>query len=338
VQFEYTDPQTEFERLIGGHFSINAFGRIDPGDDVKFHEFLTRSAPPPRTTVYIDSVGGDVDAAIAMGRLIRDAWFHTAIGRYVLKQNGSLKFIAEREQLLGACMSAATLVFIGGRLRYYNEGARFGVHQFSFKNPSPDDTAHSQVLSAKIALYVADMGISSEFLKLSSSVRSSEIKLVDEQELKRLHVVTGGVTDVTWTVQARGMLYVRGERDSLFGHHKVLFGFVKGDGFMFWAVIEAQGREQELTEFPLVEVVLNEQEDVRIDISERCMRVVNEIYVNVVAKLTKEEAKQIAYSEGIGIQIRATSEAPVFLGIAPTATEGGKEELDTFYRTLCDLV
>jgi hypothetical protein len=332
LQFEYTDPQTEFEALIGGHFSINAFGVIEPGDDAKFRDFLERSAPPPRTTVYIDSRGGDVDAAIGIGRLIRDAWMHTAIGTYVLR--GTTDFFVEREHLHGQCMSAATLIYLGGRLRYFNAPAQFGVHQFSFRNPSPDELGRSQVLSAKIALYVVEMEVSPEFMELSSSVLSSQIKLVDEVSLRRLKVVTGGETDVTWTVQGRaGGLYVRGERDSLYGHHKVMLHFRRDAVFIFHAVIEAQGRDKELTTFPMVEIVVN-GEDRRIDISRRALRTSVGIYVNVMADLSQEEARTLAYSDSFGVQVRASSEAPVFLGIAAMSTDGGKEQLESFFETL----
>ncbi|WP_217540236.1 hypothetical protein, partial [Stenotrophomonas sp. GbtcB23] len=75
----------------------------------------------------------------------------------------------------------------------------------------------------------------------------NEIKILSLQELKPLGVITGGGTPVTWSLQAvEGALYVRGERDSLYGHHKMLFGFAKPDGFFVNAVIETQGREQEL--------------------------------------------------------------------------------------------
>jgi hypothetical protein len=332
LQFEYTDPQTEFESLIGGHFSINAFGTIHSGDDAKFCDFLERSNPPPRTTIYIDSTGGDVDAAIGMGRLIRNAWMHTAIGSYVLR--GRTDFLIQREHLPGRCMSAATLIYLGGRLRYLNTGTQFGVHQFSFRNPSPSDFSRSQVLSAKIALYVVEMGIQPEFLELSASVLSNEIKLVDEESLRRLKVVTDGETGVTWTVQGRaGGLYVRGERDSFYGHHKVMLHFRRDAGFLFHAVIEAQGRESELTTFPLVEITVNGEHH-KIDISQRASRTSAGIYLNVLATLSKEEARALAYSDSFGVQIRASNEAPFFLGIAPMSTDGGKEQLTSFFETL----
>lgn len=237
-----------------------------------------------------------------------------------------------RVWLPGKCMSAATLVFIGGKLRYFPQGSEFGVHQFSFKNPSPDNVSQSQVLSAKIARYIADMGISPDFLEFSSSVRSDTILLANENNLKVLGVATGGETDVDWTVQARGMIYARGERDSLYGHHKILFGYIKGSGFIFWAVIEAQGREDQMISFELVEIVLNGEEK-RIDISDRCARVPSGgIYVNVFVKITETEARAIAYSTSVGVHIRFSSDAPVFLGIAAMTTAGGTEQLETIYN------
>ncbi|MEZ2328903.1 hypothetical protein AB6802_04135 [Mesorhizobium sp. RCC_202] len=335
MQFEFTDPQTEFERAIGGSFSINALGTIRAGDGIKFREFVDRSAPPPRTTVYIDSSGGNVEEAMIIGRIIRDCWFSTSIGKCLLNTNeisDISHLLVPRVRLSGRCMSAATLVFLGGRLRYFPQGSEFGVHQFSFKNPSPGDVGQSQVLSAKIARFLVDMGVSPDFLEFSSSVRNDSILIADEDNLKTLGVVTGGETDTIWTVQAQAdMIYVRGERDSLHGHHKVMLGHTKGAGFFFWAVIEAQGREDELTSLGLVEIVLNGEEK-RIDISTRCERIVSGIYVNVFAKVTQEEARAIAYSTSFGVHIRFWLDSPMFLGIAPVPTAGGTEQLQTIYN------
>lgn len=336
MQFTYTEPQTELEKLFGGHFHINAIGKIEHGDGERFRQFLEQINPPPRLTVYIDSIGGDVETAIEIGRIIREHWFSTNIGTYVLDHdNPSLPYVP-RKLTPGRCLSAATLVFLGGRLRYVTNGSKFGVHQFSFRDPSPENVGHSQRLSAKIARFVEDMGISTQFLELSSEAPSTDLSLLDEQHLKELKVVTGGATDVTWTVHARNQqMYVRGERDTLYGHQKVMLGYMKGVGFHFWAVIEAQGREAELTGFEVVEIVANDEND-RIDVSERCMRVPMGMYVNVFVNISQDEAKLLSYSDGFGIQIRASVEAPIFFGIAPVPTIGGSDQLQTFYQTLCE--
>ena len=334
MQFEYSEPQTDFEKLLGGYFYVNAFGSIDQGDDQKFQEFLKNHRPPPRLTIYIDSIGGHVETAMAIGRIIRGGWHSTAIGQNKLDPYGADTGIAKRKFVTGHCYSAATLLFIAGRLRYYSIGSKFGVHQFSFKNPSPSHVGLSQVLSAKIANYVTEMGIAPEFLEISSTTPSEQLALVDEPTLQRLNVVTGGQTDVRWTVQARNnILYVRGERDSMWGHHKVMLCYAKSVGFTFWSVIEAQGREDQLTKFGLVEIVLNGEAE-RIDISTRCTRGLFGSYVNVFSPISQDEARRIAYSDSFGLQIRLTTDAPVFLGVAAVSTDGGKDQLATFYEAL----
>jgi hypothetical protein len=335
MDFNYTEPQTELEKLFGGHFHINATGKIRPGDDVKFRTFLERIAPPPRTTVYIDSIGGDVDAAIAIGRSVRDAWFSTSVGCLVLNPDPSEPWLVSRDHLDGVCYSAATLIYVGGRLRFVPKSFKFGVHQFSFKNPSPAHVGRAQVLSAKIATYIHDMGIKPEFAEISSSVPGSALTLLDEGELAKLGITTGGLSEVSWSAESRNrILYVKGERDSIYGHHKVMLCFSKGAGFQFWSVIESQGREKELTGFGLVEVVINGEEE-KIDVSKRCFRGVFGNYVNVFSMLTQEEARKIAYSESFGVQVRFSSEADMFFGISAMDTSAGSDMLITFYENLC---
>lgn len=331
VQFIFTEPQTEYERLIGGFHYINTFGKIEPGDDQAFKAFVENAAPPPRTTMYIDSTGGDVEAAIGIARHIRTCWFETSIGSYQLEFSRPAEPVRPRELKSGKCLSAATLVYLGGKLRHFPKESNFGVHQFSFKNASPRNVEHSQILSAKIAMLLADLGVSPAFMEVSSSTLGTEINRIGIEKLKELGVVTGGVTDVSWSVQARSsMIYVRGERDSIFGHHKVILAYAKDAGFLFWAVIEAQGREDELTTLGLVEIVVN-GESLRIDISERCSRHVSGIYVNIIAKISENEAGLLANSESFGVQVRFSSEAEVFLGIDAMPTLGGQEELQSLF-------
>lgn len=332
MQFFYTDPQTELERLFGGYHHVNAIGPIAPGDDKKFEVFLNSSTPPPRTTIYIDSLGGNVDAAINIGRLIRESWFATSIGQYRLKPKTDFPLV-EREFISGKCMSAATLAYLGGRLRYFDNDSEFGVHQFSFKDPSPDDLPLSQRLSAKIAKYISEIGVGPEFLELTASTPGDEINLLSERKLRSLNVITGGQTEARWSTESkRNMIYVKGERDSIYGHHKVMLTYAKETGFMFWAVIEAQGREEELTKFGLVEIVLN-GEETRIDVSSICERGVFGNYVNILTKLDEDQARLVANSDSFGVQVRFSSEAEMFLGISAVSTEGGREALTTLFNT-----
>lgn len=334
MEFIVSEPQSELEKFLGGYLYINAFGTIRPGDDKKFESIVKKAMLPPRVTLYLDSTGGDVDAAIGIGRIIREHWFSCTVGRYVITDGFSEVSITPRKLLPGKCLSAATLIYIGGRLRHFSEDSVFGVHQFSFKDPTPEHIGKSQQLSTKISSYVSDMGLSQRFLEISSATAAASITKLERQHLEDLGVITGGETEADWSAQARNnILYIRGERDSIYGHHKVMLGFGKDSGFIFWAVIEAQGRDEELTKYGLVEVVINGEEK-RIDISSRCNRVVSGAYVNVIAKISENEAKTIAYSNSFGVQVRPSKEAPVFYGVSAVSTEGGSDKLQTFFNIL----
>lgn len=334
LQFIYTEPQTELERLIGGYYHINAFGLIEPGDDEKFRKLLENGSPPSVTTIYIDSAGGDVEAALSIGRQIREQWFSTDVGKCHLDNEGQNPHLVKRNYLPAICYSAATLVYLGGKLRYFTDGSKFGVHQFSYRNPAPDDVPRSQVLSAKIAQFLIEMGIELSFLERSAKVAATEIQLIPPEELRSTGIVTGGVTAVSWSANIKqNIIYVKGERNSLYGHHKSILAWSRNEGFFFWAVIEAQGRESELTNFSLVEIVVND-ETLRIDVSSRCHRIVIGAAVHVLAKVSVEEAKLLAYSASFGVQIRATSEAGTFLGISAMSTNGGEDMLQTLFESL----
>lgn len=332
MDFEYSDPQTELEEFFGGFFHINMFGKIEEGDDEKFRRFLEKAAPPPRTVIYINSGGGHVEAAIGIGRLVRGAWFSTSIGSYTLDPQQPEELMIPRKFTPGRCLSAATLIFLGGRLRYHNAKSQFGVHQFSFTNPTPESLERSQRLSATIACYIADMGVPVAFLELSAVAPGHQMSLLDEEQLRALNVITDGSTEASWGVEVHpDAMWVRGERDSMWGHGKVMLVYSQSDGFSFVAMVEAMGREAELLNFDLVELVVN-GEDIRIDVSARCVRAPAGIYVMYMASLSESEAHLLAYSKSFGIQIRASSEAEIFFGIAAVSTKGGEGQLEGLYK------
>lgn len=321
--------------MIGGHYVINAFGSIEVGDDDRFLRFLFDSNAPYRSDVYISSKGGDVESAVNIGRIIRERGFSTSIGINMIDSESRNEFIVPRKVLYKECFSAATLVFLGGRLRYFQDDAKFGVHRFSFKNPTPDNIEHSQVLSSKIANYLHDMNISPKFLELSSSIPSKSIEIIDESMLNEIGIATGGASDVEWTLHgAGGGLYIRGERYTLYGHQKVILSYANGMGFAFVAVIESMSREDELLNFDLVEIVLN-GEDIRIDISNRCRRYINGSYTLIDVVISNDEAKLIAYSNSFGVQVRFSTMSEVLLGISAMDTSSGRDKLVNFYETLC---
>lgn len=334
MQFVFTDEQTEIEKMFGGFRHINAFGKIQVGDADRLLKLVTDAEVPPRTTVYINSTGGDLEEGIKLGYVIRECDLETSIGTYVLDPQNNDDPIVHRKFTHGKCYSAATLMFAGGRLRHYSEGSKFGVHRFSFKDPTIQNVEKSQELSASIANFLDQMGIALSFLSASAAIASDQLAEMTEETLVEHNMVTGGITEVVWGTEMKAnMLYVRGTRDSIFGQHKVILAHSQESGFMFFAIIEAQGRQEALCAHGLVEIVIN-GEDQRIDISDRCFREPNNIDVVLMSNITSLEAAQIAYSDSFGVQIRFCAESEMFLGISAMDTTGGKDSLVTLYKSM----
>ncbi len=76
--------------------------RLQPGDEQVVAEFLDQPRATPIRIMYLESRGGNTQAAMAIGRLIREHNIDTAfhVGR-------------------GRCVSACTTMFVGGVHRYY---------------------------------------------------------------------------------------------------------------------------------------------------------------------------------------------------------------------------
>ncbi len=334
MQFIYSEPQTEFEKMIGGCRHINAFGTIQRGDADRLVDIIRKCEVPPQTNVYINSTGGDLEEGLKIGCVIRAYNLETSIGTYTLEPPQGDVPMASRTLTPGVCYSAATMAFAGGRLRHFPKGSKFGVHRFMFQTPDPSNVEKSQELSASMASFLEKMGVALSFLQTSAAVPSDTILELDETQLESHQMVTGGQTGVEWgTEMRRNMMYVRGTRDSIYGKHKVMLAHAKDAGFMFCAVIEAQGRQQELCDLGLVEIVVN-GEDHRINISDRCDRMANDVDVILISKITSQEAALIAYSNSFGVQIRFWEDSEMFLGISAMDTTGGQDSLITLYKNM----
>ncbi len=80
-------------------------GPIEPGDQTVFADFLTKARPRKVTILYLDSYGGNLEAGLAIGHMVRQARLTTAVN-------------ADRTE----CDSACTFIFAGGVKRHYVNG------------------------------------------------------------------------------------------------------------------------------------------------------------------------------------------------------------------------
>jgi hypothetical protein len=144
----------------GARFSeIRVFGTISKADARYFEEHaieLERN----ELAVYLDSLGGDVDAAMQIGRIIR--------------RNESSVFVSKTAK----CYSSFVLIYIGGVERY-NEGA-IGLHRPYFASAPQSRRSierEAPLMLQTLKAYVHEMGITDNFYQEMVNTEPSQMKL-----------------------------------------------------------------------------------------------------------------------------------------------------------------
>jgi len=182
-----TDPRL-LEQLLsitlgpGGVETVT--GTIDPGSGGRFAAEVKAHGEYIRT-VALDSPGGSVSDALAIGRLIHDKGFSTAVGPGAL------------------CASSCPLMLAGGRKRTADARAAIGVHQIyedmaAAAPPRPAEprqlaaTAMSaaQRGTAEIERYLNDMGIDPALWLNALETPPDRLYYFSPQELVALKLVT----------------------------------------------------------------------------------------------------------------------------------------------------
>jgi hypothetical protein len=164
-----------------GDGKLMATGTITPGISEAFAAEVGKRGDYVKTVV-LNSPGGSVTDALAMGRLIREKKFATEVeaGKY--------------------CASSCPLVFAGGVERRAGDKAAIGVHQVaatSSASAAPrDEMDVAQRISARCQRYLGDMGISLQVWVHAMETPHDKLFIFKPDELKSLNIVTTGATPV----------------------------------------------------------------------------------------------------------------------------------------------
>jgi hypothetical protein len=151
-------------------------------------------------TVVIDSDGGSVLGAIALGREIRNLKLATTVGHVVdLPAEGQDEPRATLSPS-GDCESMCAFVLLGGVHRSVPADARVMVHQIwlgdrredpTAANYSAEDLVLVQRDIGRLAQYAADMGASADLLDLALRIPPWEpMHAMTRDELRRSHLTT----------------------------------------------------------------------------------------------------------------------------------------------------
>lgn len=163
-----------FELVGGGR--LMASGTITPGISEAFAAEVGKRGDYIKTVV-LNSPGGSVGDALAMGKLIREKKLATEVG--------AGKY----------CASSCPLVFFGGVERRAGDKAAIGVHQvFAASAPDPmaprDDMSDAQRISARCQRFLADMGINLQVWVHAMETPKDRLFIFKPEELKALNIVT----------------------------------------------------------------------------------------------------------------------------------------------------
>ena len=168
--------------LVGGG-KLVASGTITPGIAASFATEVGKRGDYIKTVV-LNSPGGSVTDALAMGRLIREKKFATEVepGKY--------------------CASSCPLVFAGGVERRAGDKSIIGVHQVAAMTSAAasaprDEMSVAQNISARCQRYLGDMGISLQAWVHAMETPNDKLFVFKPDELKSLNIVTGTAAAAT---------------------------------------------------------------------------------------------------------------------------------------------
>lgn len=184
-----------------------------------------------RGTIYLNSIGGDLQAGLELGEFIRKTGFNTAIG----KRGGSYG-----KPLPGSCQSACLMTFAGGVYRFAEPRTYFGIHRFYARTAGTEDLALGQVISAAITGYLLRMGVSPALFEQMVNAGASPRKLPVDDALK-LNLVNNGVLPVSWSIVGRGgKVFLQGEQRTWNGTGRVKVSCSRSEGMTFSAQYDAE--------------------------------------------------------------------------------------------------
>lgn len=148
--------------------ALTLTGAIAPGDAERFETHLG-TLPAPPATLRLNSPGGSVNDALAIGRRIRSDGFETTL------RSGDI------------CLSACPYMLAGGVTRTVDVDAQVGVHQhyFDANTVLPAFLAVSDIQrgQAEVMGYLNDMGIDPLVMRHALATPPDEIYVLLPEEL-----------------------------------------------------------------------------------------------------------------------------------------------------------
>jgi hypothetical protein len=306
-----------------GRWTIYADGPIDSEASERLRLIVKGRSVPPGTTFYLHSPGGNLRAAIEIGKILRTNSFQTYVGR-----SGVL---ADDPVMPGECYSACTIAYLGGFFRFmYDDRNSFGVHRISKSTKSSDDFDLGQIAAATVTEYLKEMDIDPAFLSHMTTTSSEEIHLLDRPTLEKLRVVNNGALPPSWTVRAGGgLIYLRGMQESTNGLNKLIF--LCDAGRLHFTPIYDVGSPERAKN--IISFTLNPS--LILDGTMHSLTIIKEeapSHNNIMGEyiITSELAYRMISAERIGFALRTHN--PIFYHGFDIPVQDGRETLTSFLQ------
>jgi hypothetical protein len=176
---------------------IDAVGIVTADTPNDFDEFA-RDRDLRGATVVLDSSGGSVNDAIALGRRWRSIGLMTTVGTSIATHtaNGDRPGVAPTAY----CESMCVFLLLSGKVRYVPDGAHVRVHQIWMGDRADDPKAASYSAQdmmiverdiGRLAKFTFEMGGSGDLLSLALNVPPwEELHELSPSELRLTNVVT----------------------------------------------------------------------------------------------------------------------------------------------------
>jgi hypothetical protein len=178
---------------------ISAVGLITADTPDAFEQFL-RTRDAQGATIVLDSSGGSVVDAIALGRRWRDLGLTTTVGTTINLRTAQ----GERSTIMpdAFCESMCVFLLLSGSNRHVPEGAHVRVHQIWMGDRADDARGASYTADditviqrdiGRLAAFAFDMGAGGELLGLALSRPPWEpLRELSATELRSTHLINAG--------------------------------------------------------------------------------------------------------------------------------------------------
>jgi hypothetical protein len=201
---------------IGLQRMVAAEGTIDENAHRRLHGLLNR-LDRRKLPIYFHAPGGSLEAAMAIGRMMRERGITAGVGRTVprgcdplqeheaacdsLKRSGR-ELLAELRTARTLCNSACVYALIGARVREVGAGARIGVHEIAISRyderglPVPVDRKslsqaqlkHLQAAEVQLARYIGGMGIDKALFDAAAQIGHERVRYLSLNEIARFGI------------------------------------------------------------------------------------------------------------------------------------------------------